>query len=71
MQPSQPHCRVRWPPMGTSGFEAESRYSPLNNGESVISNPSARISTDLRQGSFFPCSKSDMNGLPRPVWTAK
>jgi len=46
-------------------------YSPLNNCESVISNPSANISTNLGHGSFLPRSKSDKNGLPRPVWTAK
>ena len=46
-------------------------YIPLNNCESVISKPSAKISTDLRHGSFLPRSKSDMNGLPRPVWTAR
>jgi hypothetical protein len=59
---------------GTGTFVAREilrDYSPLNNCESVISNPSANISTDLRHGSFLPRSKSDKNGLPRPVWTAK
>src|SRR5215468_693339 len=46
-------------------------YRREKKRDSDISKPVARISSDLKQGSFFPFSRSEMNARPSPVCTAR
>jgi hypothetical protein len=42
-------------------------HSRVKSCESEISKPAAKISSERRQGSFFPFSRSEMNARPSPV----